>query len=511
MTYENGNKYEGILTNDIKNGLGKMTYSNGEIYEGNWKDDKKTGTFKITKNSITTIKGFRNNKEFTKENKNKLLSKFTNLSKEIKRAMYLSTVCNNDFEKCLSLGIETNKINEFFNYYIDFKYLNHCTPLVVNNNSNGIIHKLEYSKKLTLYNKNNTNNRFNTYNIDTILKTEPYWIIVKKSDIHYPDSLLYEYYAGLFINNYTKIFPCFCETYGIYKSDSKTRNTLFNTIESVKENLILINDEVNKNKSHDNILKYGCKNTETKIHILIQYIKNASTFNDKYNSLLNASTYSTFQNLIPILYQIYLPLSVLGKSFTHYDLHGDNILLQYFNGNGNVNGTFIKFNYHITNTKIISFNSYYLVKIIDYGRCYFNDVNSDLNSENIIEAFNSFLEKTKVCTLPSELPESKSSLTSDFMLFDYLKKKYYLGIPDYLTEFLKKIYKTENETENEINVITMVDFLGNIIESNEEFKLENQDPKIYATQLGILDVYVDKRPMKYTHTPPPSPKPKTTA
>ena len=38
--YNNGDKYEGDLKNDKREGKGKMIYNNGNIFNGEWKDDK---------------------------------------------------------------------------------------------------------------------------------------------------------------------------------------------------------------------------------------------------------------------------------------------------------------------------------------------------------------------------------------------------------------------------------------------------------------------------------------
>jgi len=42
-TYANGNKYEGEVQNDHKNGNGVFEYANKDKYDGLWRDDKKDG------------------------------------------------------------------------------------------------------------------------------------------------------------------------------------------------------------------------------------------------------------------------------------------------------------------------------------------------------------------------------------------------------------------------------------------------------------------------------------
>ena len=67
----------------------------------------------------------------------------------------------------------------------------------------------------------------------------------------------------------------------------------------------------------------------------------------------------------------------LDSYFTHYDLHTDNVLLYEPIKNG-----YITYNYYISfngKTTRVTFNSRYIVKIIDYGRCFY-----DLNTEDEI-------------------------------------------------------------------------------------------------------------------------------
>jgi hypothetical protein len=95
--------------------------------------------------------------------------------------------------------------------------------------------------------------------------------------------------------------------------------------------------------------------------ILIQHIKNAETLSS-YNTNI------TFikQDLAYVLFQVYASLFVLSASFTHYDLHDNNVLLYQ-----PVNGKYIMYHYHDKNGIIISFKCPYIAKIIDYGRCYY--------------------------------------------------------------------------------------------------------------------------------------------
>ena len=47
MTYNNGDKYDGYWSNNLREGKGIMTYKNGDKYDGNWKNDIREGEGKI--------------------------------------------------------------------------------------------------------------------------------------------------------------------------------------------------------------------------------------------------------------------------------------------------------------------------------------------------------------------------------------------------------------------------------------------------------------------------------
>jgi hypothetical protein len=71
-----------------------------------------------------------------------------------------------------------------------------------------------------------------------------------------------------------------------------------------------------------------------------------------------------------------MPLSQLKYIFTHYDLHLGNILIY-----EPVKGKYIQYNYHLDNGDIVKFKSPYIVKIIDYGRCYYK-YDHEVNNPN---------------------------------------------------------------------------------------------------------------------------------
>jgi hypothetical protein len=181
------------------------------------------------------------------------------------------------------------------------------------------------------------------------------------------DNLFYEFMVGsLLINNMKRYFPCFLETYGLYISNN----------ENVRDFKKFVFAPIN-GETIDNYIMESCKYSDS-LSILIQDIEKPKTFEDffikKNNELLNnirSSDKAKLQNfyeveLPQLLYQIYSPLSKIAHLFTHYDLHMRNVLLYDI-------GKCIEIKYHKHNPKDdISFKTRYIVKIIDYGRCYFD-------------------------------------------------------------------------------------------------------------------------------------------
>ena len=84
-------------------------------------------------------------------------------------------------------------------------------------------------------------------------------------------------------------------------------------------------------------------------------------------------------DLHKMLFMIYQALSSLAKRFTHYDLHPGNVMIMELDSP-------VEYIYH---DEGVSFTSKYLPKIIDYGRCYFNE---ERNSKDV------YLE---ICSTPS--------------------------------------------------------------------------------------------------------------
>lgn len=273
------------------------------------------------------------------------------------RANFLNAVCS-DSDECLGFGKEINIIKKFFDNFENFNYVSEFKSIGTPS-ANGFIKSIKYEKE--------------SYTSYTILKSS-----IKEGS----DNLYYEYLVGNFLNTQSKYFPCFVDTYGLFKykndvvyNDILCCNTIANCdVNLLKNGLTIVKDA---NINIDEYLKESCINPKH-ISILIQSLKNSNTL----NSFMSNNDFCD-NELIYVLFQIYMPLSMMSEKFTHYDLHLSNVLIY-----EPVKGKVIRYNYHINQTQTITFYSPYIVKIIDYGRSYFDD--GTINSKIIYD---------KVCTI----------------------------------------------------------------------------------------------------------------
>ena len=247
---------------------------------------------------------------------------------------YLSIVCSRS-GTCLAFGNRVLEINKLFQYN-RFNHVVFMTPLSSGGNGDtvGIKYELPGQKRYSSI------------------------AVLKSSKNLYSDNLMYEYLAGIhFVNHMLPNYPVFLFTYGIY-----TRTRDITEIFQLKTDLTLQGTNFN----------VACEQSD-KLSLLIQHVE-GKTLQDMFSNgvfLIN--------DLSKMLFMIYQALSSLAKRFTHYDLHPGNIMIMELDSP-------IEYVYH---DEGVSFTSKYLPKIIDYGRCYFNE---DQNSKQV------YLE---VCSTPS--------------------------------------------------------------------------------------------------------------
>jgi hypothetical protein len=291
-----------------------------------------------------------------------IITKFMLNTEDKRKALFLKTICS-ESGACISFGTEIAKINQFFDYFITFKYAVPPIIAIGNPSNNGFVKEIKYVRE--------------GYEAYSVLKSSA------KID---SDNLMYEYEVGQFINKQIQKFPCFVETYGlfVYKRPNdwvraKNPTQIVNIGELLGSLLPVANIDY----------RIGCSESKY-MAILIQHLKSPKTLQYFKNQIIKiyASTLKrdsqkrldlqkVILNLVNILYQIYFPLVVLRKQFTHYDLHINNVLLYEPEP-----GKYINYNYHFSNgEKSISFDSPYIAKIIDYGRSYYYE-SETLNSKN---------------------------------------------------------------------------------------------------------------------------------
>jgi hypothetical protein len=415
------------------------------------------------------------------------IASFMKRTKYNRTAHFLKNVCS-DSNECITFGKEVSKIKQFFNGFVDFDYMNSNTKSIGKPSNNGFVKEIEYVHR--------------GYVAHAILKSN----IANASD-----NLYYEYLVGQFINKLNRYFPCFLETYGIYKYYNHTVHNHMknNNVSSkvLKRNLI-------KKSPESMTFKDACDDAKL-IAILIQSIKSKS----QTQSLRDAIRNTEFRkySLLYVLLQVYIPLSILCMDFTHYDLHLDNILV--FEP---YPGKYIEFKYTLPSGKIITFKSKYVCKIIDYGRCYFNDKDSNMNSYKIHKEVCATKDCDPECGMdagfsiiaPEDPPGSfyfisgiKHNISHDLRAaYETFKELKRLKTPDNLSNIEDKIqygieikklsekkYGTiENLTEEypkQINnVIDMMNGLiekseePNEIRSNEEYCMKN------SVKLGTMEI-----------------------
>ena len=272
--------------------------------------------------------------------------------------------------QCIAFGLETEKMRRYFNNY----HLSHIDKTAIKRigaeSANGFVLEVPLVK--------------DNYKLYTILKS---------AKTYNSDNLFYEALVGLYVNKKNAIFPCFLETYGVYNwptsemylASIEGENAELNQLKPHKLKYdYLFNSKVVVNSC--NYAKYMC--------VLIQHIHNARSLGDHVSKFKKNEAFFTF-HLPQYLYQVYCPLAMMSNEFTHYDLHDNNVVLytvgselgsKTHKADGEVpnNGQYITMKYHYPNGDVVEFNTFDIVKILDYGRCYFKE-NDKYNSSTFLQ------------------------------------------------------------------------------------------------------------------------------
>ena len=261
----------------------------------------------------------------------------------------IKTACDGvDSRLCLAFGTFSQEIKSYFAGFNNFKYATAVNLIGKDSGNNGFVNEIVYERE--------------GFNADTYKS----YAILKSSRLtleNVPDNLMYEYRVGQYINKFNRIYPCFLETYGLlkYKTDEA-----WQILKS--ENLKYENDEAAQADRLTSLkeglaiqpLDYSADCTDYhKLAILIQHFNNFKALSD----LINNDDFIRIE-LMYVLFQLYIPLAQMKDTFTHYDLHWNNLHVY-----EPVPGKYIQYHYHLVpGMAPVSFKSKYMLKIIDYGR-----------------------------------------------------------------------------------------------------------------------------------------------
>jgi hypothetical protein len=281
------------------------------------------------------------------------------------KSAFLKKICPNS-NVCFALGAFTNLTNSYFDN-MSYKHAIEPIKKVGNNSANGFIREIVHEK--------------NGYIAKTLLKS---------AQNEYSDNLIYEYVVGQYINKLNTKFPCFLNTYACYKYSSMTHyNTFEKNMQKIDDlnNLTLLHSstQLMEKTKFENAIKDSCKINKMAC-ISIQYFENPISLYDLVKKHANDIQFLNFE-LVYLLAQIYIPLGVLSETFTHNDLHANNVLIYTI-----PNNKFVTMTYN-TPLGVVTFKTKYVCKIIDYGRSYFSDTSANISSSSVI----SFLCGTPSC------------------------------------------------------------------------------------------------------------------
>lgn len=272
---------------------------------------------------------------FTNTVQGKRLARFAKRTDTVKRrSEYLNAVCS-DAGVCIAFGKEIDTIKTFFGGFVNFNYLKSPINRMGKVSNNGFVSVLQYERA--------------GYSANAILKSSA------KPDA---DNLFYEYLVGMYINKQCIRFPCFVETYGVFQYVSESaylrmKDNAAHGVSAVKSGLAPM-----KPGRFDE----ACRGPQF-CSVLVQHIKHAPSLADKCHD-----AEFVIHDLLYVLFQIYMPLAQLKDEFTHYDLHLENVLVY-----EPVKDNYIEYHYHMSADQTVSFKSFYIAKIIDYGRSFFDD------------------------------------------------------------------------------------------------------------------------------------------
>lgn len=267
----------------------------------------------------------------------------------------LSEKCNGLNNICSLLNREESNVSSFFKEY-DLKTSTIKTMHKINSGVNGFVTEIIISES--------------KFDKSLILKSNS-----KRSN----DNLWYEYKVGLYLNGLLDKYPLFCKTYNMYRYASPEDKAMIQNLPK--------KDEMGDKETAKGVLKRLVPpeanshfTTPEEICILIQNVPRAQTLKSLLDlfkpDLPDEKKKEMRYNILCILYQVYFVLRDL-PDFSHNDLHTENVLAV------EAENEYYHFVY-IHAGKTVEFYCKYAVKIIDYGRCFFNGtstIKTDLDAK----------------------------------------------------------------------------------------------------------------------------------
>ena len=388
-----------------------------------------------------------------------------------------------ELNDCKAFGINIKLINSFFKHFTTFEYLiGNITD--IGDGQNSIIKQLKYTR--------------------LILTT---YAVFKSALSNTSDNLMYEYEVGKYINKQLIFFPCFIETYGLFKFNNNA------AMETNKNKEILIkSDNFKKNITHIEKIDYniGCSIPEN-MSILLQHI-DAYTL-QHFISVCKKDKEHFFHliyyDIICILYQVLCPLSVLCETFTHNDLHIANILLYKIKNN-----FYIRYNYYLKDGSVITFKSQHIAKIIDYGRSFYvdgvNGTETTLQNIKKITKDNSNLsyDSFKDCDRKHNKTSDHIKIMAFFSLMFtdeiYTKKNLNAHVLEIINKSIAQVSIGINVESNFFKYD--INNIDDCCKALFEYILTYNDNPLYTGHLksvniiGDLNVYCDGREMQFIKT-----------
>lgn len=285
---------------------------------------------KVTGNKVTGNKVSRSLslKKFNPEYFHaKTIQTFMKKTEERRKALFYGTICT-DSGVCIALGKERQSLLNFFNFDT-FEHAKEPYKSVGTSSANGFVKELKYEREGYIA-----------------------YALLKSSLKPRSDNLAYEYLVGKYLNEVSKKLPNFVETYGLFHYPSTKERDEMKLNHRFSRPVVPFDP---------NDMKNVCRKAQN-MCVLTQYLKDTKSFLHHYEDPYFRKHFSAH-----VFYQIYFTLHRLRKEFTHYDLHPNNVLLY-----EPMDGQYIQYHYHC-HDKVVSFKSKYIVKIIDYGRCFFKN------------------------------------------------------------------------------------------------------------------------------------------